>query len=229
MNIIAVSDTHGDLEWVNWLIQKKIKSDILIHAGDATSQGGISSMARFFEATEKLIKKGVVNDIVFVPGNHELGFERQEKEYLERFSKENIHILINNFVIIDGIKIWGSPVTPPFFNWAWNWRDEQREALWETIPEDTDIIVTHGPSYGIGDLVINQYHSTPERVGCKFMASRIKKLKPKAHIFGHIHCDHGMWDIDDTTYVNASIMSEEYKPANKPTFLTIQKRLYGNL
>jgi Icc-related predicted phosphoesterase len=112
------------------------------------------------------------------------------------------------------IKIYGSPWQPEFYNWAFNlprngWELWQK---WSDIPVDTDILITHGPAYGFVDKVIGR----PENLGCELLAERIKTIKPKIHVCGHIHSGRGIIFNDGTLYINASVLDEQYNYTKKP-------------
>lgn len=117
---------------------------------------------------------------------------------------------------LEGVKIWGSPITPTFFNWAFN-RDPGADIqkYWNKIPEDTDILVTHGPAYGILDLSRNQH------VGCKDLLEKIKKLSNlKLHCFGHIHEPYGketkIINNVPIDFYNCAQVNSQYHIVNTP-------------
>ena len=116
-------------------------------------------------------------------------------------------------ITIDGIKIWGSPIQPEFFNWAFNRkRGAEIDKHWQLIPDDTDILVTHGPPFGYLDETARM-----ERVGCVDLLKRIDEIKPKVHVFGHIHEGYGTAINDrDTLFINASVLDEHYRLVNEP-------------
>ncbi|MFN8395634.1 MAG: metallophosphoesterase [Bacteroidia bacterium] len=119
---------------------------------------------------------------------------------------DNVIYLNDSGVEIEGVKIWGSPIQPWFFDWAFN---RQRGAdiakHWALIPEDTDILVTHGPPYGILDRT-----DDGKLVGCEELIKVVERIRPKIHVFGHIHEAHGSLIKDGTHYVNASILNLRY-------------------
>ena len=111
-----------------------------------------------------------------------------------------------------GLRIWGSPWQPVFFNWAFNLpRGEPLRARWALIPNDTDVLVTHGPPMGHGDMT-----SEGTRVGCEALLDAIQRVCPRLHIFGHIHEDHGVSWEGETACINASVCSLRYEPTQPP-------------
>lgn len=185
MRIVAISDTHNRHHQI-----AIPECDILIHAGDATGRGHefeVRDFARWFNEQPATHK-------VFIPGNHEKIFEKRLPESMAWFTEEcpTGHVLINQLLTIDGLKIYGSPVTPWFYDWAWNEYTDGLKRTWEAVPADIDIMVSHGPAHGILDE-IEPGHG---HLGCAVLRDELARIKPQAHIFGHIHGGHGQLDID---------------------------------
>jgi Icc-related predicted phosphoesterase len=203
MKIVAISDTHNGHNSV-----EIPPCDILIHAGDESYRGKKEEI----EAFAKWFDKQPAKHLVWIPGNHSLGVEKHwpsSKHWLQDLSPRT-NILMNSDVTLEGVKIWGSPVTPWFHDWAWNViRGTHIKKYWDMIPADTSIVVTHGPPHGILDIV-----SGGGNVGCQDLREAMLRIKPKLHIFGHIHEGYGVYPFNGTTYVNASIMNEYYEPVN---------------
>jgi hypothetical protein len=116
------------------------------------------------------------------------------------------------------VKIYGSPWQPEFHSWAFNLPKDgwELEQAWEEIPEDTDILVTHGPAFGYLDTIMGQY----DNLGCELLTKRIKTIKPKIHVCGHIHSGYGYVFDGDTHFINASVLDEKYQYTQKP--LTVE-------
>ena len=113
---------------------------------------------------------------------------------------------------IENIKFYGSPWQPEFYNWAFNLaRGKVIREKWDLIPEDTDVLITHGPPLGHGDITLGG-----EFVGCKDLLEVIEKIRPKYHIFGHIHENPGCTKNEHTTFINASTCTLSYNPTNAP-------------
>jgi Icc-related predicted phosphoesterase len=125
-------------------------------------------------------------------------------------------------VEFNGIKIWGSPVQPCYKNWAFNRnRGSEIKKHWDKIPSHIDILITHGPSYSKLDRTIDGLN-----VGCKDLLDRVNCLRPKYHIFGHIHESYGC-EKDISTGVisiNASLVNKEKILKNSPIAFAIADR-----
>ena len=213
MKICCISDTHGKHDRLNL---EAYPADMLIHAGDITSGGTFREVLIFLEWFS-------VQDYkykVFIPGNHDICIEEKYEDFLTllgRFS--NIAFLHNSGIEIDGINIWGSGDTPEFCNWAFNKTEEELKETWALVPKDIDILVSHGPAYGILDLVNNTWSVDPN-VGCKSLRDVVTNSDIKHCIVGHIHEQGGKSIIiDGTTFHNASVLDEKYKMVNAPIII----------
>jgi Icc-related predicted phosphoesterase len=154
---------------------------------------------------------------VFIAGNHDWIFQKQP-DYVKRVMENypNITYLQDDFVYFYewGLKIYGSPWQPEFYNWAFNLprNSKELEEVWNKIPDDTDILLTHGPAYGFVDKVIGRY----ENLGCEKLAERIRIVQPTLHVCGHIHSGNGVAYNERTTHINASVLDERYEYAHTP-------------
>ena len=133
------------------------------------------------------------------------------------------HFLAEGLVETHGLKIWCSAMSPSFCDWAYNRdRGSQIKKHWDMIPDDTDVLITHGPPMGILDFVENDYHIGGEHVGCEDLLNRIKELKNlKVHAFGHIHCGYGHLKTGNVDFYNAAICNEAYEAVNAPFVINL--------
>ncbi len=200
MDIVVISDTHGlhrDLDIPD--------GDVLVHAGDITAYGhgdeliDINAWMGTLPHEYKIV----------VAGNHDRCFER-DKSLCEKLLSNAIY-LQDSSVELNGIVFYGSPWQPAFCNWSFNLpRNSTKIAsVWDMIPEGIDVLITHGPPHGILDQNLEGHHC-----GCERMPAAIQRVKPKVHIFGHIHHCYGQVEIDGVRYVNAASCGEDYKATN---------------
>jgi Icc-related predicted phosphoesterase len=215
MKIIAISDTHS---YHNKLVIPE--GDVLIHAGDISWRGELPIIASFADWLKELpIKHKIV-----ICGNHELGIQSgyKREQAIKLIKDSGAHYLEDNGVEIDGIHFWGSPATPWFHDWEWNYeRGEVIAAVWKKIPENTNVLITHGPPYMILDEAPRGIMDV-EHVGCEELTKRIESLPNlKAHIFGHIHHSYGTKQVGPCLFVNASSCTEAYKPINPPLVIEV--------
>jgi Icc-related predicted phosphoesterase len=221
MKIVSISDVHG--KWNKITIPQ---CDLLISAGDYSFRGE-QHMVRDFHSW---LDKQPATHIISVQGNHE---EWVEKNFLlakdiAQKACPRVHFMDEGLVEIDGIKIWCSAITPWFYSWAWNRRRTIEEVNafggpwikdhWDKIPLDTDILVTHGPPYGILDEVLlpnGDSYDPPRNVGCEELLLKIKQLPNlQLHVFGHIHSSSGTKMVCGIPFINAAICDEMYAPTN---------------
>jgi Icc-related predicted phosphoesterase len=207
--ITFISDTHNKHKHLTSKGMGNIlgSGDILVHAGDSTSMGQkheIEQFLKWFSNTDFEHK-------IFIAGNHDFGFEK-ETDIDQQFKDLGVTYLFDNDITIDGIKFYGSPWQPEFYNWAFNLpRGEELAAKWEKIPDDVDILITHGPAYGILD-----YAPIGGHVGCEELYRKIVEVKPKIHVCGHIHDSYGQKTMGGIEFLNASVLDDRYEHAHKP-------------
>lgn len=219
MKIICISDTHGKHEHINKDLQE---ADVIVHAGDISGRGYEWEIRKFLDWYSKLNQ---YKHKILIAGNHDFFFQdcpSMAKIILAEYP--DITYLENSGTTIEGIKFWGSPQQPRFFNWAFNEdRGEKIRRYWELIPKNTDILITHGPAYGYGDWVANKTHHNnyENNVGCKDLLEFIIDIQPTYHICGHIHSGSGTYKTEGTTFVNASVLDESYTYSYSPTLIEI--------
>lgn len=218
MRITAISDTHNKHKYID--TRAFSNTDILIHAGDFTSNGNAAQTLAFLQWFSDL----PVPHKILVAGNHDffacsIDFPSMVTQF------PSITYLYNSSVTIDGLKIWGSPYSNTFGRWAFMAEDIELADIWEQIPKDTNIVITHGPAYGIGDLVDNDYEPGRDKhVGSKTLTAKLKSLKKlKLHVTGHIHESYSTY-LGKWTTVNASICDANYAPFNQPISIHLEDK-----
>lgn len=205
MRFVCISDTHG--------LHRKMPDipdgDVLIHAGDCLGQGTLENLEDLNDWLGTLPHKRKI----VIAGNHDWAFQDMPEE--AKAVLTNAVYLEDSGTEIDGIRIWGTPWTPVFMDWAFMLeRGQPLRDKWRLIPENTDVLITHGPPCGIGDEVVMD--GDPQNVGCIDLLNRIDDLSLSAHIFGHIHEGYGQSSRGDTRLINASICTERFQPVNPP-------------
>lgn len=236
VKLIFISDTHSLHEGMLYNLNKLTDPDqtnILIHCGDLTNVGReyeTKDFVRWFERLQGFNLK------IFIAGNHDFSFEKKPDYLSELIDKEEL--LKSNVVYLEDesyeylipefnkpLKFYGSPWQPEFYDWAFNLprNGNGLNDKWNNIPSDVDVLITHGPSYGILD-------KTPDNlnVGCELLRMRVLELKPFIHSFGHIHNSRGFEMYNRTLCINAAICTEQYRPINKPIIVDISN-VYGDL
>lgn len=208
--IVCLSDTHNCHEQI--IVPD---GDILIHAGDATIRGTIDEIVLFNEWFKNLPHPHKI----FVAGNHDWLFELSNR-YARTLLDASIHYLQDSWVEIENLKIYGSPWQPRFFDWAFNLtRGAELAEKWKMIPDASDVLITHGPPFGFLDEVPRQYFV--ENTGCEELRKRVERIRPRLHVFGHIHCGYGQTENFGVRFVNASNCDESYEPVNHPIVIDL--------
>ena len=234
-----ISDIHN-----NQKLLELPESDLLIVAGDMTNMGTYDELTNFTQFLSA--QKSKFGAIVVIPGNHELTIDASffnQKGHL--YFPPNIldsqkarAILTQNpdFIYLEdsgfvykGVRIWGTPWICPFGEWAFMLPSpEFARNVFSKIPMETDILISHSPPFGIMDRVVRyEYKEDPrtkemlrtmgyENTGSKELLERVRIVKPKLHVFGHIHECSGAELHDDCLFVNAAILDHQHLPRNLP-------------
>lgn len=203
MKIVAISDTHGLHSGLDLP-----PGDMILHAGDLSKRGEEHEIIAFLDWFRTLDYRYKI----FIAGNHDFFFERASAERIAGLIPPEVIYLNDSGITVEGIRIWGSPVTPTFFDWAFN-RDRGAAISkhWELIPEGTDILMTHGPVAGILDKTIRGEH-----VGCADLLKKVQELKPAYYIGGHIHEAYGQEEQGGTHFLNPAVLDHKYRLKNAP-------------
>lgn len=238
MRIVCISDTHSLQDLMSHPIPK---GDVLIHSGDISNKGGekdVTNFVHWFQNIDDFQYK------IFIAGNHDFCFEKVDEPHhrgdydwlndlmsFDNLVESNVFYLQDEFIVINSpefsrpIKIYGSPWQPNFYDWAFNLprMGDELKTKWDMIPNDTDVLITHGPPNEIRDFVSN-WRQGDMNVGCELLRYELdNRLKPSLHVFGHIHGAYGAVYNRETLYVNASICTERYEPSNKPIIVDLEE------
>lgn len=213
MKICAISDTHGKHDKL-----KISECDILLHAGDFTGSGQVWETKSFLEWFSKQDAKYKI----FCSGNHDFLDEenpRMFKLMLDEYP--DITYLRDEMVEVEGLKIYGRPWTPTFYNWAFmaDRGSPKMASTLSIIPSKIDILLTHGPAKGILDSVRG------EQVGCEDLLNELERIQPKYMIFGHIHEESGEKEVNGIKHINASVLNDFYRLKFIPKVFTIDIEL----
>ncbi|MBT8295193.1 MAG: metallophosphatase domain-containing protein [Gramella sp.] len=205
MRLVCLADTHNKHHEI-----PIPGGDILIHAGDCTDGGTRNETNNFLE----WFSSQPHQHKILVPGNHDFFFEKERN--LGRVPPD-IHVLIDGGLDIKGIKFWGSPATPDLHNWAFNReRGADIKKHWDLIPKGTDVLITHTPPYQILDEIDGGIH-----LGCEELANLLTVVKPKIHLFGHIHQASGSITRAGIHHYNLSILDKRMRVIHSPKVIDL--------
>lgn len=223
VKILCISDLHG-------FTPKLQQSDIILHAGDIcpTIDHSIPFQRSWLETNfTSWVRNLDCKHFIYCAGNHDWVYydnhSHNHKSFIDKAgftveSSKRIY-LENAFVEVEGLKIWGSPWQNWFYDWAFNAHEPELEIIYSKIPNDVDIIVSHGPPFGYGDLAPRYKAGKSigsENAGSKALLSAIDRINPKLVVTGHIHSGYGVYQYKNTKIVNASLLDEKYNLVNKP-------------
>jgi len=212
MRLVCISDTHGDHDLLTLP-----EGDVLIHAGDITAHGTEQDVLKFIEwfGNQPFAHK------LFIAGNHDRFCESHPEQTLQFSEDAGVTWLNDTGLIIEEKQFWGSPITPRFFDWSFM-RDPGAdiEKHWNLIPQDTSVLITHGPPLGILDEV-RRSPTVVENTGCVSLLKHVQKHPPLLHLFGHIHEGYGHFHDYSIDFHNVSTMNQGYKIQNAPVVLDL--------
>jgi Icc-related predicted phosphoesterase len=225
MRIVLISDTHGEHNSI-----RVPNGDILIHAGDLTPSGKSAEV----EAAAKWLGSLPHRRKIAIAGNHDRLFESSPTHATSLLRCAGVTYLQDTGINIDGLSIYGSPWQPEYMHWAFNVRRGELGKYWDQIPSDLDILITHGPPFGILDQRVppgvrklaswedDEPYAGSEHVGCEQLLAAVERTKPRFHVFGHIHGGYGTLQSKHTKFYNACICDEAYDPTNKPWVIELE-------
>jgi Icc-related predicted phosphoesterase len=209
MKVVCISDTH---ELHRELVVPP--GDLLIHAGDFTLFGKNTRAIKDFNTWLGELPH---RHKIVVPGNHEFILESNPEL---RWMINNATLLVNQAVPIEGVKIWGSPLTPHYGGAFGRSNAPDRVRAYAGIPLDTDILVTHGPPYGVLDRSPDEY---PGPAGDWELRQAVIRIKPKLHVFGHVHSGYGVRPTRHTVFINAALLGPDGSLENRPIVVEMTK------
>lgn len=224
MKITCISDLHGHYP-------KLDGGDLLIVAGDLTARASKDELLSF----HVWVSGQNYKTTIIIAGNHDTTLQNEEYPFYNRgWACDGVELPYNRVVYLcdsgtefEGLKIWGSPWTKTFPGMNPHCKaftvdtEEELAEKWAMIPDDVDILVTHSPPHGLMDEVADYSTGKIINVGSTSLKEQYQRIRPKLHLFGHIHEGYGQWKNGLTKFFNASHVNEHYKPVNKPINIEI--------
>jgi Icc-related predicted phosphoesterase len=214
VRLVLTSDTHGLLP-PDLILPP---GEMLIHAGDATMMGRLDEVRAF----AKWMRRQPHLHKLYVPGNHDFAFELNSPNHdiaLAFMADAGVTVLIDSLVTIQGLRIYGMPWTPTFGRWAFMRDKSGMERACAQIPDRLDILITHGPPYGILDR-----NGEGERCGSGALLERIKDTAPRLNVHGHIHPGHGMEMRYGTAFFNVAACDDRRQYVNPATVYDLEPK-----
>lgn len=214
MKIVSISDTHGAEDLI-----ELPEADMIIFGGDFENRK--EDTIYFLEWFSSLDYKYKI----MIAGNHDSALAEMGYEEVFNTCRElGIIYLQDTSITIEGIVFHGSPWSVEFCGWNFMEDDLELDKYWQEIPLDTQVLITHGPEYRIGDLVYQSMGGNPN-VGSRTLSDRIKELhKLEYHLVGHIHEAYGEYDNGTYTTFNSSTRDYYMKELNKPHVFEVHRK-----
>lgn len=192
MKILHLSDTHG----CHRRLRDLPEADVVVHSGDFTMTGSEAEAIDFMNWFCDL----PYHHKIFICGNHDDCLYGANIDGLDA----NVHYLCNSGIDIDGIKFYGVPM------YMGDCVTDRQSRNYARIPDDTDVLITHSPAYGILDFDDGINYGSEE------LLDRLSTLNLKAHLFGHIHAQHSLTEQNGVIYSNGAIMNADYNNLSEP-------------
>jgi len=196
VRIVHISDTH---QKENVFLKNIPFGDILVHSGDFShfwKKMTEDNYEQLLKAFNEFLGKLPHKHKIFVSGNHETRLPFHSKEDIQALLSNCVY-LQDSAVVIEGIKFYGSPWTHTKHGFIGS--AAHIKSMWERIPVDTDVLITHHPPYNILDSAYLMHW------GCRDLRDRVLKIRPKIHLFGHVHDDAGVQVIENVLFSNAAM------------------------
>jgi len=195
--------------------------DILLVTGDIAAYGKELEYVHFNNWLGEL----PYQHKVVIAGNHDKALYYYGKSGSQELLSNCVY-LQDSEVTVEGIRIYGAPWTPTFYQWFFmKDRGPDIRKKWDLIPSGIDILLTHGPPSGYGDFSI----FAEARMGCVDLREAVENIKPAVHVFGHNHSGIGTSRNAYTLFVNCSVCTDSYMPTNEPFVLEWPFELWGAL
>ena len=184
--------------------------DVLIHCGDFCSFQREDE--RVLEDVDSWFAEAPAKHVLCVGGNHD--YLLQSREF--RFAHATL--LEDSLVEFEGLSFYGSPWCPQLVGFAYFATEEQLIERWRRIPSGIDVLVTHTPARGLLDVP----SSGGVHLGCPHLLDELQRIRPRLHVFGHIHASYGLQAEEETRFVNAAIVGgRDFGVRNSPTLITL--------
>lgn len=216
IRVVALSDLHGTLPPSS----KFPKCDLVLIAGDICGSSVCLDQSIWLHKEFKPWLENLPCDqVIGIAGNHDFIWEKSP----HLVPKLPWTYLQDSGCEYKGWKIYGTPWQPRFYDWAFNMDEPDLEKRWALIPDDTDILITHGPPQGYGDEVLRMFGNERQpNVGSPSLTQRIKAVRPRLSVFGHIHPGFGVFDCNGSVLANVSILDDNYSWIHQPTEFLIE-------
>lgn len=219
--IAAMSDLHG--------FQPPVPdADLVIIAGDVcvdrvnglTANLAPDRQAAWFETKIRPWVRRFAVPTLVTWGNHDFIHERD----LVATTRGNLQIVVDDLVVVNGLRVWLTPWSNQFMNWNWMKKPEALAPIYDRIPIGIDVLVSHQPPYGCGDRYPNLETGQYEHVGSQELLATIRRVAPQVVICGHLHAGYGVHYVDGIPVYNVSVVNDAYQLVHPVTMIEVDAR-----
>lgn len=219
MKILAISDLHGQFPEVP-------PCDLLIVVGDLCPDifGGVWARQNprrqwtwFKEVFIPWAQRRPATQVLVTWGNHDFCGEGRGTPMV--FGK--VRVVVDDLTEVNGIKIWLTPWSNSFMEWAWMKPQGELAPVYAQIPHNIDILVSHQPPYGCGDVYTVIGEPEKQHIGSSELLYAIEQIQPRAVVCGHLHGGYGTYLVGRTPVYNVSVVDEQYRLVNPATMVTL--------
>lgn len=206
MKTALISDTHS----YHRMINLPTDIDCIVHCGDSTNYRELYKNEIEFEDFLDWYSNLDIKYKILNAGNHDSHLTKKYNK--DKVKEAGIIYLEHEYYEIEGLKLFSSPYTPLFGDWSFMIDRSKLSRYWEVLEEGIDLLVSHGPPKGILDIA-EKRDGNIEFCGDSALWKAVNKVKPKYHVFGHIHDNHniinnGIRIVNDTTFINCSMVED---------------------
>ena len=197
MRFACIADLHGRLPDLSGL-----EFDVLLIAGDITPHPArdFPRQIAWLDGKFRRWLERIDRPVIGCAGNHDIVFQDQP-EIVAELNLPWAYLRDSGTRLLNGLYVYGAPWQLPFSHgWTFNLEEPDIRRRWAMIPDDTDILIVHGPPHGHGDWS-NYGH---EHTGSPSLTEWIEEHRPKLICTGHIHEARGVYKIGETVVVNSA-------------------------
>lgn len=224
MRVVCISDNHD--QNLSTKFGTIPDGDVLVHVGDGSAVG--REPARFTRVARNIRNAAgrKFKEILYVPGNHEPYALYHPDEIREIFANYGITMLHDEGITLgDGVTFWASGWLQPHIGFGGEYGGDFHK-LWDTCPEHVDVLLTHQPPYSIMDKSGPDSPIPGDRIGSTTIYWEVfRRVRPRLHVFGHNHNEHGVMVIDGIVFVNAALCDDLNQPKFEPVVIDVDTSL----
>jgi Icc-related predicted phosphoesterase len=119
------------------------------------------------------------------------------------------------------LSVWATPWSNRYLHWAFMKPREALAAVYDAIPRGIDILVSHQPPFGHGDLFRHARTGEVEHLGSRELLAAIDRVRPRLVVCGHMHDGQGRFEYEGVAIYNVSVVNNQYRLVRPPTVIDV--------